>query len=89
MKTKSNRENRLKCFDYSYIISICILTKTGREREYREELSSHMKWGNSLEIRFFFIIEKLVFYISSVTIIHRKKKTPLISKVLIGLIASS
>ena len=48
-----------------------------------------MKWGNSLEIRFFFIIEKLVFYISGVTIIHRKKKNPLISKVLIGLIASS
>ena len=44
-------------------------------RENREKsYPPHMKWGNSLEIRFSFITEKLVFFMSSVTIIHRKKK---------------
>lgn len=45
-----------------------------------------MKWENSLEIRFFFIIEKLAFYIIGKIIIHRKK-TNIFSKVFIGFFA--
>lgn len=60
-------------------------------RESREKsYPPHMKWGNSLEIRFSFITEKLVFFYVQCDHYSQEKKTnPHISKVLIGLLASS
>lgn len=46
-----------------------------RERESTgKSYPSCMKWENSLEIRIFFSIEKLVFYVIGKIIIHRKNK---------------
>lgn len=64
--------------------------KTGGRENTDKSYPPHMKWGNSLEIRFFFYYWKVsVLYLWCDHYSQKKKKNPHISKVLIWLIASS